>query len=185
MAKKTGTKVKKTASSSDVRTLAGIKACELAGRRLKSRLEDKKARLDPDSYAVNVTLKIGGDVVVEKNQTVAEKSACRFTDSDLLIGIMVGLTTEEVAELIGRAIAANKDAEKTGAAGARFDRAKSLLNTVTESEAKKRGVWKTTAKSEKAGKTTGAPSVRISGTVNAQPVDIDIEAGGGGGDDDD
>jgi len=179
MAKKTATKsaVKTGPSESDLLTLTAIKALDRAGSSIAGKLERKGGRMPAGSYAMDLNVRIAGDLVVAPDVETGGSEGPTDKPADLLAAIFTGLDQVEASELMGRAMDALKRCETTAKGKDEFAAGEALLESTLAAFAKRRNRWRQTPAGYRAGATTGQPAVTVTGTVNGNAVSVEIEKG--------
>jgi len=173
------TKTRKAATASNdqhITTLLAIAALNRAITVLEKSLPGGKAkpRLEAGSYPIALDIDIAGDIVKAERAETAERQTPDFKPDDLLAGMCVGKTEEEVEELVGRAAGALRDARQTKAGAAGLASAAEMIERTIEAVAKKRRMWRITPAGTREGAVTGSPSVHVAGTVGVNGADVDV-----------
>lgn len=180
MAKKQAKSAVKTGPSpSDVLTLTAIKALDRAGTALAGTLERKGARMPAGSYALDLTVRITGDIVVAPDVETSGSEGPTDKPAELLAALFIGLEPAEASELMARAMDGLKRCETTARGKDDYAAAEALLASTLETFARRRNRWRVTPAGYRAGATTGVPAVSVVGAVNGNGVRVQIDGADG------
>lgn len=172
MAKRTNKS--ETINADDRQKLLAIKAMDRASARLSGELSKKSLRLEPGSYALDVSVEISGDVLVAADVDVDGREGPIDKPGELLEALLATVSDSEAELMLGRAVDVLKRAETTGVGKDELKVGEDRLARVFEPMAKRRKRWKQSPATTRAGAVTGAPAVRVSGSVDGNRVSVEI-----------
>lgn len=173
MAKKTT--VKAEISAEDIQKLAALKALDRAQSAITAQLSRKGQRIPPNSYAMDLAVKVCGDIVVAPDVETSGSEKPTDSASDLLTAIFAGLDQDEANTLMSGAMDRLKRAEESAKGKDELAAGEALLETTLTAHAKRRRRWRVTPAGYRAGATTGMPAVIVTGTVNGNAVEVEID----------
>ncbi|MFM9958469.1 MAG: hypothetical protein ACKVZJ_10355 [Phycisphaerales bacterium] len=174
MAKKQAVKTVGT-TEQDVLRLTAVKALDRAGSAITGQMDRKGSRLPAGSYALDLEVKITGDLVVAPDVETSGSEAPTDKPAELLAALFAGLDQDEANTLVARAMDALKRAEETAKGKDEYAAGEALLQSTLETFAKRRKRWRVSPSGYRAGATTGQPAVKVTGNVNGNTVEVQIE----------
>lgn len=141
-----------------------------------------EARMEPGTHQVALTIDIAGDLVQAepvKGETAA-KGEATFTAEAVLHALCVGKPRDEVESMIGEALSVLKKAATNPRAETELSAARAMYEGARDTVAKRRDFWRETQAKpfERAGALTGAPYVRVTGTIDNVALELDVDTGG-------
>lgn len=182
MAKKAATKKTNELSAQDQQTLVCVAALEKFAARLKSKLEDKDAKLAEGSYVCDLNLVVRGDVIVDKPSEIpAQTKVDPGVSGRLLPAIFasLGFGRPDIRKHLKAAmkrIKQSNDGESKKSLDIRSenDIAAEMIETLVPELAQELELMVEVPASVRRGAVRSKPTGRIEGDVGENTIDLDL-----------